>query len=131
MKTAKVKEIKAVRAWTGGSKPMWFFTVEMDNGDKGDVTRFQENGLRVGDELTYKIEQSGPNGQYTKLAEERKSGKFGGGGAKQSNASIALNAATQLAAANVTANGSPLKLDELGPKVLGLADVFHRWLEGK
>lgn len=129
MQTSKVKEIKQVRSWNGGKTPMWFFAVEMENGDKGDVTRFKEDGLRVGDELTYKVE---PNGNYTRLTEEKKNtGRSFGGAVKPSNASVALQVAGQIAAANISVSDKPVEMASLTPRITAMADALYSWLEGK
>lgn len=49
MTTSKVKEIKSVREYKGDRGSTWYFTIETESGDKGQIHRRTEDGVKVGD----------------------------------------------------------------------------------
>lgn len=130
MSEQKESKIKAIlgnpREYKGEKNTTWYFTVEMENGDKGQIGKNKPDALNVGDTLRYTLEENSKG--YMNLREVRE-GKFGGGGfrgtAAPSPASIALTVAKDLVVANITASGKPLEMNEaLAAKTTAMADRF-------
>ena len=129
--TSKVKEIKTVKKFDGDRGTTWYFTVEMENGDKGQVAKKTEDGLKAGDALTYTLDKSG---RYVKLKELRvnKFARSYGDGKPSGNAVIALTLAKDVMVANLAAGGKTLAMDSvLCNKMTAFAEQLHEWLKAK
>jgi len=129
MKESKIKEILSIKPHNGEHSTTYYFTVALENGDKGNIGRKSETGAKVGDLLKYEIDSSRG---FVVLKEERLAFKGRGGfpSPKASNAAIALECATRIAVANVQATGTALGMNgELTKKVTGLADGLLAWLK--
>lgn len=133
IKTSKVKEIKgSPRRFERDNQITYFFTVEMENGDRGDIAKSNIDDLKVGAELKYMV-TTNPKG-YAVLKEFRERPNRSGGGyartASQSNAALSLSLAVQLAVANIGKSNEPLKLDAaLGGRITSMAEHLHIWLK--
>lgn len=128
-KESKVKEIKKIRPWTGERGTVYYFTLEMENGDKGEIGKQTEQSLKVGSLLKYTIE-TGKKGQS--VFKEVREGKGWAQASKpaQSNAVTALQCAEDLAAAYVSKCDVPIeKMDALADRILATADKFKKWLD--
>lgn len=66
MTTSKVKEIKNVKPYERDGKTTYYFTIVMENGDEGSIGKKAVDAIKVGDELTYTLEE----GQYGKKIKE-------------------------------------------------------------
>src|SRR4051812_38954664 len=102
-KTAKITEIFRVNPW----KDMFFFELEMDNGDVASIGKKSQTALKEGDSITYTLEKKDNGGFRMK---EVRQGNFGGGGGYRGGgsagtpASFALAYAKDVAVAMITAN---------------------------
>lgn len=130
--TAKIAEIKGKpNKYDGTSKGYgitWYFNVVMDNGDIGQVSRKVEDGLKVGDSITYTVEYNDRN--KTNTLKEPK--LFGGGGKApvQSLAAAALASAAQLTGSMIIAgktNGDDSEV--LSDRTIAIAKKYHKWLK--
>lgn len=130
IKESKVKEIKGIKPYNGTYGMIYYFTVEMENGDKGEVSKKSESGLKVGSPLKYTLETK--NG-YVKLKEFKENSFKGGQGFnKPSIAAIALESAARVVAGSMAGGGQYKELSEKTPHVVTkLADHFHNWLKEK
>jgi hypothetical protein len=129
-KTARVADVIEVKSWNGPNGTIWFHKIELDNGEIGEIGKKQENGIKVGDTLTYTAEQ----GQYGLKFKAVQANGFGGGGFKGggsrgSTASFALSYAKDLAVANVNKSDRPLEMDALAAKIISVAAKFNAWLK--
>jgi hypothetical protein len=126
-KTSKVKEIKTVREFKGDKYSTWYFTVEMENGDKGQVQRRSEGGLKTGEMLTYIVDTSG---RFVTLKEQRQNSGGYRRAPATSHAVTALMLSVQITAANITASGKTLTMNgDLTRKITGFADGLAKWLK--
>ena len=129
--TSTVKDIKTVKKFQGERGVTWYFTVEMDNGDKGQVGKKTEDGLKSGDTLTYTLDKSG---RYVRLKEPSPYGYTAGNSRwkTESTAVIALTLAKDIMVANLAAGGKTLAMDAaLGTKMTTFADHLQQWLKAK
>lgn len=127
MKTSKVTDIFSVKPWESPKYgKMWFFDIELANGDKGSIGSKSDDGIKIGDELNYTLEQT-EHGWKIKKAQPQ----FGGGnrGGSGSPASFALSYAKDLAVANIGKSDKPMEMTALADKVIATADVFNTWLK--
>lgn len=127
-KESKIKEILSVKPYDGQHGRTYYFTVEMENGDKGSgLGRKSEDGLKVGDLIKYTVDDSKGYVQFKEVKENR----FGGRGAtSQSPAFVALTLATDIVTANIQASGKPLEMNKgLATKTTTMADEFLTWLK--
>lgn len=101
-KTSKIKEIISKKERKGDKWTVYYFTVEMENGDKYPIKKgkMKEDGFTVGQELHYTIDK---DWEYDKIfiIEEQKANFGGGTSSKSSNASFAMSYAKDLCVAGV------------------------------
>jgi len=129
--TSKVKEIKTVKKFQGDRGTTWYFTLEMENGDKGQVAKKTEDALKVGDALIYTLDKSG---RYVKLKEPRVTNFARSCGDRKpyDNAVIALTLAKDVMVANLAAGGKTLAMNSvLCNKMTAFAEQLHEWLIAK
>lgn len=137
MKTAKIKEILNIRDYDGQHGKTYYFQLEMDNGDTGSIGKKSKDALKVGDELTYELEQ-GERGN--KIKPVQPANGFNGGGKprgaspeelKMKNRSMALAYSKDLVIAMI-ANGmvTPnLSSSDIAKVVKNVAADFVEWIE--
>lgn len=126
MITSKIKAIEGHRVWDGPNGTVYYFKLSMDNGDLGEIGKKKSDALKVGDELTYTIEQT----QYGNKFKEVREG-FGGGGkqAPRSLAAFALSYAKDISVARMeTSPNSEITVDQIATKTMGIAGEFLRWM---
>jgi hypothetical protein len=127
MTKSKVKEIKTVKEFNGDRGSTWYFTVEMENGDKGQIARKSEAGLKVGQEVTYELDNSG---RYMTLREPKPNTGSYRRGPVTNHAVTALMLSTQIAGANITAGRKAIAMNgDLTQRITGLADGLAKWLK--
>jgi hypothetical protein len=129
-KTSKVTDILQVKPWQGPKGTVYYFSIELANGDKGEIGSKSDDGIKIGDELNYTLEQT-EHGFKIKKAYQQNG--FGGGGFKGqqrgSSASFALSYAKDLAVANISKADKPMDMSGVTKRVLDTADEFQKWLK--
>lgn len=135
VKESKIKQILGVREHNGQHGKTFYFTAELENGEKGGgISRKAENGLKIGDTLKYTNAVHRGSAEFKEVRENR--GGFGGGAPRANPAAIAaavaLKSATEIVVANINASGQPLGMNgELTGKITSLADGLYTWLRNK
>lgn len=130
-KTAIVKEVTGIKPWNGPNGTVWFHRIILDNDEEGEIGKRQENGIKVGDTLTYTSEQ----GQYGLKFKEVRENNFNGGGrgnggGSKSTSAFALSYAKDICVANIQVAGKPLEMTpELAQRVTKVAEIFQGWLK--
>jgi hypothetical protein len=127
--TSTIKEIRGVKPWEGTHGRVYYFSLEMANGDKGEIGKKSETALKVGDSLTYDIEVTGKGNN---LREIKQNGFTGNGHhlAGPRSSAMALAYAKDLAVANIQVAGKPLEMTPaLAEKITSVANIFNDWLK--
>lgn len=128
IKESKIKNIISTKEYVGQHGTTYYFTVELENGEKGQIGKKKADALKVGQLLKYFSEVR--NGFVT--FKEPRENNFKGGGYRPSTAAIALQAAAQITSANITASGKALQMDgNLSKRVTDLASQFNAWLKSE
>ena len=123
MKTSKIKNIQG----SGTFKELYVFELQLENGDNGKIyKKSQESGVKVGDEITYTINEKGSikiqREEYQKQSYSNKqSVDVQSSIIKQSS----LKAAVELCSAYVKVGNTVSSSD-----VLRIADTFTNWVNG-
>jgi len=126
MKTAKVTNVQG----SGKFNEYFVFELQLDNGDTGKIYKMkQDAGVKIGEELTYTINDKGS----IKIHREQYRGNKIGGGFSKSNPDVqksiikqsSLKAAVELCSAYIKSGNSVNSAD-----VLRLADTFTNWVNG-
>lgn len=130
-KTAKVKEVLQKRKWDGPNGTVFYYKLELDNGDIGEIGKKKDNAIHVGETLTYTAEESDYGLKFKAVQQSNGfgGGGFRGGAQKGSTASFALSYAKDLAIANMAKTTEPLPLDQLANKIIATAGVFQKWMK--
>lgn len=124
LKTAKIKKVVQEKEYSGAFGKFYYVTVEMENGDKGTISRKTEKAVSEGTELTYTL---GEKNGYAVLNEPKTPRIYTK--SQQSEAVVALNAAVNFASSLSTTKNHPIA--DWSPHILALADQFHHWLKNK
>lgn len=130
---SQVKEVKGTpRRFEGQHGVTYFFTIEMENGDKGDIAKKSPDAIKPGMELKYTLETNARGFQTIKEFKPNSGRSYGNKAAPavQSNAALSLSLAVQLAVANIGKATEPIKLENgLGQRVMSIASQFNGWLK--
>jgi hypothetical protein len=126
MKTATIRSIDKVREYQGPHGTVYYYTLELDNGEVGELGKKKPNAFNIGDALTYTSEES-PYG--LKFKEVQQNGFNGRGFQKGSTASFALAYAKDIAVANIAKADKPLEMHAVAAKIIETATEFNRWLK--
>lgn len=129
-KTAKVAFVLNVREWSGNNGKIFYYKLEMDNGDIGEIGKKTENAFKVGDSLTYTIEEGQYGNKFKPVQQNGFSGANRGnfGGAKTGgNASFALAYSKDLMVKKLEQEN--YNADEIVKGTLWIADKFKAWLD--
>jgi len=135
MKTAKITNIEDVREWNSsdGARTVFYFKLELDNGEKGELGKKSRDALKIGDEITYTSEQT----QYG-LKFKSVNPQFGGGGGQSQgkrNApqadyrTMLLSYAKDIVVARVAYQLELQPVESIAKDVTDLADAFQRWYQ--
>jgi hypothetical protein len=125
--TSTIKEIKGVKPWDGKHGKVYYFNLEMANGDKGEIGKKSETALKIGDPLTYELEVTT---RGNNIKEIKQNGFNGMGAITGRSSSMALAYAKDLAVANIQVSGKPLEMTPaLAEKITGIATIFNQWLK--
>ena len=134
IKTDKVQSILGVKPFESQHGTIWYHSLEMESGLVGEIGKKKENAFRVGDSLTFTVEETS-FGKKFKEVKEFGGGGFAGGG-KQGSAgsarSFALSYSKDVEVALINAGLSPTGVvadGELNQNILDRADAFLEWLE--
>lgn len=129
IKTDKVKSILGVKPFESQHGTIWYHSLEMESGLVGEIGKKKENAFRVGDSLTFTVEETS-FGKKFKEVKEFGGGGFGGGGA--SNKSFSDPRTMLLAYSKdieVALIGQGAVPDDMVASILDRADRFVEWLE--
>lgn len=146
VKTSRIDEILNEKPWDGKHGRVWYYTLVLQNGDRGEIGTKTRDFYKMGDELVYTAENTDHGWKLKKFNPDQQQNNYQGGsqgnsqpqqqgqqtprGARGSSASFALSYAKDLAVANVAANGQPIDMEMLADKVIAAAEKFNSWLEG-
>lgn len=130
--TAKVEEILSVRPYDGQNGKVWYYKLAMDNGDLGEIGKKKENFFKVGDSLTYTIEE----GQYGNKFKAVQTGNgFSGNGRpafqKESQSEKSPGFALAYAKDLAVAYSDKIPSDKVAETTIKIADKFLDWLNSK
>jgi len=104
----------------------------MENGDKGQVAKKTEDGLKTGDELAYTLDKSSRSVQLKEPRLNKSGTSNRNWNAPYDTAVIALTRAKDIMVANLAASGKTLTMDSvLCKKMTDFANHLHDWLEDK
>jgi hypothetical protein len=127
MKESKIKRVINVREYNGSYGTTFYHTLELENGDKGSIGKSKPDALKPGDVLRYEVDTSSGK---VKFREPKTNRTFGSPRPAESKAAVALACATRLAAANITASGRPLEMNEnLSKRITTVAGDLLKWLK--
>ena len=132
-KTAKIKKILKVRKYDGQHGTTYYFTLEMDNGDKGEIGKKNETALNVGDSLTYETTEKNGYVHFKEFREQNGSGPRRFAPAPSASpAVVALTVAQAITAANIAVSGKPLEMnDALAKRMTDFAGHIETWLKAR
>lgn len=74
-RTATVRSVERIKPFTNSFGTTYYHDIVLDNGDQGSIGKKAENGIKVGDTLTYTIEP-GSHGNKIKQVFEPDAGQF-------------------------------------------------------
>lgn len=144
VKTSRIDDVLNEKVWDGKHGRVWYYTIVLDNGDRGEIGTKTQDFYKIGDTLTYTAEHDERGTKFKKFNPDQQGNNYGGGNGQQahsqpagnaprtsrgSSASFALSYAKDLAVANVAANGQPIEMEALADKVIAAAEKFNAWLE--
>lgn len=128
-KTAKVTEILQRRKWEGPHGTVYYYKLEMDNGEIGEIGKKKDNAIHVGESLTYTSED-GDWGLKFKAVQENSNG-FGGKGAygsRGSSASFSLSYSKDLMIAAMPLHPE-IPVSQWVDVTITTATKFQNWLK--
>jgi hypothetical protein len=135
-KTAVIEDVIDVREWTGDRGTVYYHDILMDNGDRGSIGKKTKGALKVGDSLTYVLEENDRGNKIKEFKENGFSGSFNGrnngngGGARGGNESFALSYAKDTVVAMMTGGliqGS-VSSGDVAKVVCTMAETYLDWL---
>jgi len=130
IKTDKVKSILGIKPFESAHGTIYYHQLEMESGLIGEIGKKKENAFRVGDSLTFTVEDTSFGKKFKEVKEFGGGGNFGGGdsgrNAQGSARSFALSYAKDTEVALIAA-GVPD--DDITQNILTRADAFLEWLE--
>lgn len=136
-KTAKIEDITGVREWDGGQNgTVFYLSLLMDNGDKGSIGKKSKDALKIGDSLTYTIEENERGNKIKEIKENGYNGNgFNRGGLVKTDESskfpsFALAYAKDVMCSMVKAGSLPdgAKSTDIAKATTGIADIYLNWL---
>jgi hypothetical protein len=129
-KTAKVKEILQKRKWDGPNGTVFYYKLELDNGEIGEIGKKKDNAIHVGEPLTYTSEESDYGLKFKAVTQNGFSGGGFKGGQRGSSASFALSYAKDLTCSMVAAGKTQdLKAVQIAEATIIIACRFRDWLK--
>jgi hypothetical protein len=138
IKTDKVKSILGVKPFESQHGTIYYHQLEMESGLIGEIGKKKENAFRVGDSLTFTVEETS-FGKKLKEVKEFGGGGFGGGkqGSAGSARSFALSYSKDVEIALIAASLRALSDEGVmvidypitTQNILTRADAFLEWLE--
>ena len=137
--TAKIEKILGVRSKPNQFGDYFYYKLQMDNGDVGEIGNSKKDAYTVGESLTYTKEEGRYGANFKTGAKGRGRGGFGGGGGGGFSAppadkrEVALHRATEVVCAMITAKMIPgdANSKHAGKSIIDLAETFHVWLENR
>lgn len=126
MKTAVIKNIISIREYEGQYGLTYYYMLELNNGEKGEIGKLSKDAFKIGDSLTYTVSE----GKYGLVFKEVKPNRYGGKQPVESIASVALRCSSELTSAFIAAgktNGSTSA--QLADVTIANADKFLQWLK--
>lgn len=138
IKTDKVKSILGIKPFEsqhGGT--IFYHKLEMESGLIGEIGKKKENAFRVGDSLTFTVEETSFGMKFKEVKEFGGGGSFGGSGGSRntqgSARSFALSYAKDVSDALIQAGYYGSYSEEINQLItqdtLIRADAFLEWLE--
>lgn len=131
-KTSTIKEVMNVREWTGDRGTVFYFQLEMDNGDIGNIGKKSKDALKVGDSLTYTIEETDKGNKFKPVQQN----SFNGGGFKgqpqSKDSSFALSYAKDVTVAMISKDLIPaerMNSTDIAKGTIHIANEFLKWLK--
>lgn len=135
VKTAKVKKVRSIRERNlGGEKGVIFYiTLEMDNGDIGEIGKKKRDAFKPGDSLSYTISKTGDNGQFTNFVEHRPNsygGRGGGGFSAPRIEAMALSYGKDIIVARIASGAcKDMTKEQIRDAVQWFGKEFLAWLK--
>lgn len=128
-RTAKVRNIENIRKWAGPHGTIWFHEIMLDNGDQGSIGKKKENGIAVGDEITYTIEASEHGNKIKQVFNPEANGVSGGQrSSRGSSASFALSYAKDVMVAAMPFH-QEISTNQMIEATLVAATKFNNWMK--
>ena len=128
-KTAKVKQIVQKRKWDGPNGTVFYYKLEMDNGEVGEIGKKKDNSIHVGETLTYTSEDSDYGKKFKAVQQNGFGGNgFRGGKSSGSPASFALSYAKDVMVAAMPLHPD-VKVSEWVDVTISAANKFHNFLK--
>lgn len=129
IKTDKVKSILGMKPFESQHGQIFYYRLEMESGLVGEIGTKNENAFRVGDSLTFSVEETSFGLKFKKVRPDQ----FGGGGhGGASNKSFGDPRTMLLAYSKdieVALIGQGAVPDDMVASILTRADAFLEWLE--
>lgn len=145
VKTARIEDVLNEKPWDGKHGRVWYYTLVLDNGDKGEIGTKTRDSFSINDSLTYTVEDT-DHGRKLKKVNPEYDGQQGGGGSQQqqqqaaparnfgggrgSEASFALSYAKDfIGKAMEVRKTDEVSVNQWVEAVLVTADKFNRFLK--
>lgn len=133
IKTATIDYIDSVRPYEGQYGKTYYFQLSMSNGDTGSIGKKKEDALKIGDSLTYTLEEGERGNKIKEVQQTGYSGGFNGDGKttqKSGNESFALSYSKDVICAMVQSGRIPETATsaQITDTILATANKFKDWL---
>lgn len=134
IKTAKVKKVRSIRQKDlGGQKGIIFYiTLEMDNGDVGEIGKKKKDAFKPGDTLRYSISITGNEGQFVNFIEDKPAygGGRGGGSSAPRVEAMALSYGKDIIVARIASGAcKDMTKEQIRDAVQWFGKEFLGWLK--
>lgn len=129
IKTDKVKSILGVKPFESQHGTIWYHSLEMESGLIGEIGKKKENAFRVGDSLTFTVEETSFGKKFKEVKEFGGGGNFGGGASHKSFSDPRTMLLAYSKDIEVALIGQGAVPDDMVASILDRADRFVEWLE--
>lgn len=132
-KTAKINAILSCRDVNTQNGLIYYYKLEMDNGEVGEIGKKKPDAFKAGDSLTYTSEET----QYGLKFKAVQNGSFGGGfngraagSMRGGNESFALSYSKDVICAMIQAGMLPKDVSsaDIAKATMATADKFLEWM---